>query len=78
MGKIFKTVVVFMVVLLLTAGLSSADSQAPAVGGVLPDFSLSVPKNDGHRKYLGIDGKEAFSIPDIKADVVIIEIFSMY
>ncbi len=78
MGKILKTVAVLMGVLLLSPGFSSADSQPPAVGGVLPEFSLSVPKNDDHQRYLGVAGKEAFSIPEIQAEVVIIEIFSMY
>ncbi len=78
MGKIFKTVAILMGVLLLNTGFSSADSQPPAVGGVLPEFSLLVPKNDDHQRYLGVAGKEAFSIPEIKANVVIIEIFSMY
>ncbi len=78
MGKILKSVAVLMGVLLLSAGFSSAISQPPAVGGVLPEFSLAVPKNDDHQRYLGVAGKEAFSIPEIKANVVIIEIFSMY
>lgn len=78
MAKIFTTVAVLMGVLILTTGFSSANSQPPPVGGVLPDFSLSVPKNDDHQSYLGVSGKEAFAIPEIKADVVIIEIFSMY
>lgn len=78
MGKILKTVAVLMGVLLLSTGFSSADTQPPAVGGVLPEFSLSVPKNDDHQRYLGVAGKEAFSIPEIQAEVVIIEIFSMY
>ena len=78
MGKIFKTATVLIGVLLLTSGFSSAASQPPSVGGVLPDFFLSVPKNDDHQSYLGVTGKETFSIPEIKADVVIIQIFSMY
>jgi hypothetical protein len=60
------------------AGFSWADSQPPAVGGVLPEFALPVPKSLEHQDYLGIGGKEAFSIPEIRADIVIIEIFSMY
>ena len=78
MGKFIKTVAVLLGVLLLNTGFSSADSQPPAVGGVLPDFALAVPKNVDHQSYLGVAGKEAFSIPEIKADVVIIQIFSMY
>ena len=78
MGNIFKTAAVFIGVLLLTAGFSSAASQPPSVGGLLPDFSLAVPKSDDHQSYLGVTGKETFSIPEIKADIVIIQIFSMY
>ena len=78
MGKMFKTAAVLIGVLLLATGFASAASQPPSVGGVLPDFSLPVPKNDDHQSYLGVAGKETFSIPEIKADVVIIQIFSMY
>jgi hypothetical protein len=28
--------------------------------------------------YLGVDGRQTFAIPQIKAEVVLIEIFSMY
>lgn len=78
MGKIFKTIAIFMGVLLIHIGISDASSQPPVVGGELPEFSLAVPKNDDHQSYLGVAGKEAFSIPEINADVVIIQIFSMY
>jgi hypothetical protein len=78
MGAIFKYLVVFIGILLGSASFSNADSQPPAVGGVLPELTLSVPKSDEHQEYLGITGNESFSIPEIRADVVIIEIFSMY
>ena len=78
MGKIFKTIAISIGVLLIHTGFSGASSQPPAVGGVLPEFSLAVPKSDDHRTYLGVASKEIFSIPEIKADVVIIQIFSMY
>jgi hypothetical protein len=78
MGKIFKTAAVLTGFLLMNFSFSNAGSQPPAVGGVLPDFSLAVPKKIDHQSYLGVAGKEAFSIPEIKADVVIIQIFSMY
>jgi thiol-disulfide isomerase/thioredoxin len=54
-------------------------AEPPAVGGALPDFTLSAPKDSGEKSYLGLSwwgGK--FTIPKIKADVVIIEIYSMY
>ena len=77
MGGIFKYLAVFVGIFLLTASFSMAGPQPPAVGGVLPEFDLSVPKSNEHQKYLGVAGK-TFTIPEIKAEVVIVEIFSMY
>jgi hypothetical protein len=78
MGTILKYLAAFVGVLLVSAGFAWADSKPPAVGGQLPEFTLPVPKSDEHQKYLGLAGKESFKISDISADVVIIEIFSMY
>jgi hypothetical protein len=78
MGTIFKYLAVFLGVLLITAGFAGADSQPPAVGGQLPEFKLPVPKSDEHQEYLGLAGRESFKISEISAEVVIIEIFSMY
>ena len=55
-----------------------ADKKPLAESDKLPEIILSVPKNTEHQKYLGITGKGTFTIPQIKAEVVIIEIFSMY
>jgi len=77
MGKTFKYLAAFVGIFLLSASFATAASQPPAVGGVLPEFELSVPRSDEHRKYLGVGG-ETFTIPEIKAEVVIVEIFSMY
>ena len=77
MSGVLKYLAVFVGIFLLTASFSKADSQPPAVGGVLPEFDLSVPRSDEHQKYLGVAGK-TFTIPEIKAEVVIVEIFSMY
>jgi hypothetical protein len=78
MGAIFKYLTVFFSVLLVSAGFAWADTKPPAVGGQLPEFTLPLPKSDEHQKYLGLAGKESFKISEISADVVIIEIFSMY
>jgi hypothetical protein len=48
------------------------------VGGQLPDFQLEVPQDSEQQLYLGVDGKQTFAIPEIRAEVVLIEIFSMY
>ena len=78
MGAILKCLAVFCAFVLIVAGVGRADSQPPTVGGVLPEFALPTPKADEHQLYLGVAGKDSFTIPEIKADVVIIEIFSMY
>ena len=78
MGRIYKYLAVFLGALLVSVGFAWADSQPPAVGGKLPEFTLPAPKSDEHQEYLGLAGKESFKISEISADVVIIEIFSMY
>ena len=78
MGTIYKYLAIFLVILLVSAGFAWSASQPPAVGGQLPEFTLPVPKSDEHQEYLGLAGKDAFKIAEISAEVVIIEIFSMY
>ena len=78
MGTIYKYLAIFLGVLLVSAGVAPATSQPPAVGGQLPEFTLPVPKSDEHQEYLGLAGKDAFKITEISAEVIIIEIFSMY
>ena len=77
MGKAVNVLPV-MLVIFLSVGTSLAAVQPPPEGGVLPDMEFSVPKNTKHREYLGLSEKDTFKIPEIKADVVIVEIFSMY
>jgi hypothetical protein len=64
--------------LFISSGFAISASQPPAVGGRLPEIVLTVPQDPELRQYLGFSGKETFTIPEIKAEVVIIEIFSMY
>jgi len=42
------------------------------------DFTLPEPENEIHKSYLGLLNNDRFSLGQIKADIVIIEIFSMY
>jgi len=55
-----------------------AANKPPEKGGVLPAIQLPIPKNTAEKNYLGLSGDGSFKIPQIKARVVIIEIFSMY
>lgn len=45
---------------------------------VLGEIQLQVPDSSMEKKYLGISGTGTFSLPQIQADLIIVEIFSMY
>lgn len=62
----------------LSGGPTGAASQPPVVGGQLPEITFGAPQNSDLQSYLGISGKQTFAIPEIKGEVVLIEIFSMY
>ncbi len=53
-------------------------NKAPEKGEALPAINLPIPKNPDERNYLGLSGSGSFKIPQIKARVIIIEIYSMY
>ncbi|MBL0714192.1 MAG: TlpA family protein disulfide reductase [Desulfosarcina sp.] len=56
----------------------AASTTPPVEGSALPDISLDVPHDQIQRDYLGLKMEGKFKIAEIRADVVIIEIFSMY
>ena len=73
-----KFILALIISLFAMVGWVGAKIKPPAEGGVIPEIVLSVPENSDHQKYLGVTGKKTFTIPEIKTEVVIIEIFSMY
>ncbi len=78
-----KFVVFWLVVFMLLFAVSISSAMAgspPAVGAPLPEIKLPIPKDSADKKYLdlGFFGFGTFKIPEIKANLVIIEIFSMY
>jgi peroxiredoxin len=56
----------------------SAAVRTPSTGEPFPDITLAVPDASVQKEYLGLKGKGSFSLSQIKADLLIIEIFSMY
>jgi thiol-disulfide isomerase/thioredoxin len=75
-----KLVPLTVMTLLFSMAILSAmaANKPPEKGEGLPVINLTVPKNPDERNYLGLSGSGLFKIPQIKAKVVIIEIFSMY
>ena len=80
MKKIMVCGLAVIVTLLWVASAATAASSPPVVGGTLPDIKLPIPKDSADKNYLGLGffGFGSFKIPEIKAKLVIIEIFSMY
>jgi peroxiredoxin len=76
-----KRFVFLLMILLLVLSAFSAPSAAdrpPRPGELFPDLDLPMPKNAAEKTYLGLTGEGSFSLGQVKAQVVILEIFSMY
>jgi thiol-disulfide isomerase/thioredoxin len=70
---------VVLIGLIVLFGWGGVALAQPPVGGQLPDFTLSAPKDGGEKGYLGLSWlSRSFRIPELKAKAVIVEIFSMY
>ena len=78
MRAIVKIILALNLCLFAVVGVAVAAANPPAEGGGLPEIVLSVPESSELQQYLGVTGKKTFTIPEIKAEVVLIEIFSMY
>lgn len=72
------SVATIVISLALLHCLAFGSNLPPEKGGVLPEIKIPVPVNATDRSYLGLESGGFFKIPQIKAKVVIIEIFSMY
>jgi hypothetical protein len=73
----------YLLLILVTCGClllspAQAAEQPPAVGTTLPPIKLVVPDDPQAKSYLGLSGGQHFTIPEIEAQVVVIEIFNMY
>jgi peroxiredoxin len=67
------------VVVAATLAVSSlAAGGPPAKGDPLPPLTLPSPKTPEERAYLGLSGEGPFKVPQIKSQLVILEVFSMY
>jgi peroxiredoxin len=76
-----KKQIYFLLVIMIGLGSLTpllAAGAPPAKGDSLPAITLPFPKSSEEKTYLGIAGEGTFKIPQIKTQVVILEIFSMY
>ena len=79
---ILKRILIFFIVFAVCALIFSFSVQAakspPVKGEGLPEINLAIPLEHSDRNYLGLPSSGFFKIDEIKARVIIIEIFSMY
>ncbi len=75
--KLMKFIPIFILLLLWSCPAIS-ETPPPQVGSELPGILLTTPQDKKDVDYLGLAGKATFQIPQIRARLVIIEIFSMY
>jgi thiol-disulfide isomerase/thioredoxin len=78
MKAIYLPIAAVGLISLIVCDLNQAANLPPAKGAVLPPITLPVPEDSDDKEYLGLSGHNLFTIPQIKAEVVIIEIFSLY
>lgn len=69
-----------MLTVIIVGCVTLCFDQSVAVAEDLPEITLVAPDDDKYRNYLGIEAAagEDFSITDIKTDILLIELFSMY
>lgn len=73
-----KFILVWALVMLCGITHSAAEQATPVVGDTFPDIVVPVPADPGHRAYLGIEDAGTFSLLEIEAEALVVEIFSMY
>ena len=78
MEKLSAFFAIFSICLLLAIHPALALDEPPAIGGTLPQFELAAPQNATAKNYLGLSDTKQFTVPQIDAKAVIIEVFSMY
>jgi peroxiredoxin len=71
---------IFAAILCFTLSYQAAQAgnRTPAKGESFPDIALVMPDKPFDKDYLGLKGKNTFKLSQVKADVVILEVFSMY
>lgn len=86
--RCLAAVLLFMITLFFSGGASwGSEKKTPPVKPVksnlssnkpIPDFELPMPESEKEKSYLGLSGTGNFKLRQIKAPVLIIEIFSFY
>ncbi len=77
MKKVSGCLLFFIFVFLPIQPLFAAD-RPPQVGEVLSGIALPAPSDSQDKSYLGISGRSPFEVSQVRAQVVLMQILSMY
>ena len=75
---LLRVTLIFLIIVPMAGSRLGAATDPPPEGEVLPQLELPVPEDAQAKSYLGLAGRGKFTVPQINARLVIIEIFSMY
>jgi len=79
MNRKISGLIMAILPLFMATAISATENSPPKVGSPLPDFELPMLNNPADLQYLGLPaGGKFFKINQVKAKVVIIQIYSMY
>ena len=75
-----KTTVFTLLIFIVFISFTCIAAETKPETEPLPDITLTVPDNKEHIQYLGLKGEPGtpFKLSDIDADILMIELFSMY
>ncbi len=71
--KLFRLIFIVVIGMLLIQGQGLCQANEPRL-----DFSLPVPEDAKDLDYLGLTSGKTFTLGQIQAEVVIVQIYSMY
>jgi thiol-disulfide isomerase/thioredoxin len=78
MRKTNLLMMAMVLTLIFVASVALGEVSPPAVGNALPEITLVSPANTDQRAYLGLSQEGPFTLQELTAPVIIVEIFSMY
>ncbi len=76
--RAFRGFGMLTVVLLCGAAASAQTISPPPEGTRFPGLRIPAPLSGEHLKYLGLKGRGDFEISQVKAELVVIQVLSMY
>ena len=79
MNRKISGLITVILTLFLATAISASENSPPKVGNPMPDFELPMLNNPVDLQYLGLSASgKSFRISQVKAKVVILQIYSMY